>query len=145
MRVIGSHDISLTMTFWVGGGACSVAIVRVSLSWTGGFPDLPARPIARGQLRPRMTPGRLLVVFVLHVTVAEVLEEGPVRERGEVGGHHAVAVRAHERHVLVWEARHRAADADAAHVGAAADAVHPPAPGHVALGDRAFAAELDQA
>src|SRR6266702_885827 len=51
----------------------------------------------------------------------------------------------HERHELVREAGHRAGDADAAHVGAAAHAVDPAALGHVALDHRAPAAELDQA
>src|SRR4051794_39454791 len=51
----------------------------------------------------------------------------------------------HERHELVREAGHGAADADAAEVGAAADAVHPAAFGHVALDHRAPAAELDDA
>src|SRR3954453_22806712 len=51
----------------------------------------------------------------------------------------------HERHELVREARHGAADADAAHVGAAADAAHPSALGHVAVHDRAPAADFDKA
>src|SRR2546421_12819693 len=51
----------------------------------------------------------------------------------------------HERHELVREAGHRAGDADAADVGAAAPAVDPAALGHVALDHRAPAAELDQA
>ena len=51
----------------------------------------------------------------------------------------------HERHELVREARHGAADADAADVRAAADAVDPAAFGHVALDHRAPAAELHDA
>src|SRR5262249_40594167 len=45
----------------------------------------------------------------------------------------------------VGEAGHRAADADAADVGTAADAGHPAALGHVAFDDRAPAADFDQA
>src|SRR6478672_2861081 len=51
----------------------------------------------------------------------------------------------HERHEFVREARHCAADADAAYVGAAANTVHPAAFGHVALDHRSPAAELDDA
>src|SRR3984885_14116529 len=51
----------------------------------------------------------------------------------------------HERHELVGEARHRARDADPAHVGATADAVDPAALGHVALDHGSPAAQLDQA
>src|SRR5665811_2042606 len=51
----------------------------------------------------------------------------------------------HERHELVREAGHRAGDADAADIRAAAHAVDPAALGYVALDDRPPAAELDQA
>ena len=51
----------------------------------------------------------------------------------------------HERHELVGKARHRAADADAADVRAAADARHPAALADVALHDRAPASQLDDA
>ncbi len=81
------------------------------------------------------------------------------RCRGEVAqclDHRAVAVRdrrrnlaarrlVHKRHELVGEARHRAADANSADVGAASDAAHPAALGNVALDDRSPAPELDQA
>ena len=51
----------------------------------------------------------------------------------------------HERHELVGEAGHGAADADAADVGAAADAGHPAALGDVAVDHRPPAADLHQA
>src|ERR1700761_174413 len=51
----------------------------------------------------------------------------------------------HEWHELVRETGHRAGDADAAHVGAAADAVDPAPLGDVALDHRTPAAQLDQA
>ena len=51
----------------------------------------------------------------------------------------------HERHEFVREARHGAANADAAHVGASADARHPAALGHVAIHHGPPAAELDDA
>ena len=68
----------------------------------------------------------------------------PTRLAGGAG-HERAGGRVHERLELVREARHRAADADAADVRAAAHAVDPAALGHVALDDRAPAAELDQA
>ena len=51
----------------------------------------------------------------------------------------------HERHELVGEAGHGAADADAADVGAAADAGHPAALGDVAVDHRTPAAQLHDA
>src|SRR5690606_5911688 len=48
----------------------------------------------------------------------------------------------HERHELVREPGHGAGDADPADVGAAADAVHPTALGHVAVDHRAPAPDL---
>src|SRR5580700_4015447 len=50
----------------------------------------------------------------------------------------------HERHELVGEPGHRAGDADAADVRAAAHAVDPAALGHVALDHWSPAAQLDQ-
>src|SRR5262252_9823897 len=51
----------------------------------------------------------------------------------------------HEGHELVGKAGHGAADADAADVGTAADAGHPPALGDVAHDHRTPASELDDA
>src|ERR1700722_15187745 len=51
----------------------------------------------------------------------------------------------HEGHELVREARHRAADADAAHVGTATNAIHPPALRHVAIHNRPPASEFHNA
>src|SRR5580658_2420398 len=50
----------------------------------------------------------------------------------------------HERHELVWETRHRAADADSADVGTSADACHPASLGDIAVHDRAPAADLHE-
>src|SRR5579859_1833102 len=51
----------------------------------------------------------------------------------------------HERHELVGEARHGAADADPAHVRATPHPVEPAALGHVAFDDGAPATKLDDA
>src|SRR5262245_55374552 len=51
----------------------------------------------------------------------------------------------HERHELVREAGHRAADADASDIRTTADASHPPALCHVAVDNRTPTAELHDA
>src|SRR6516225_11488171 len=51
----------------------------------------------------------------------------------------------HERHELVRKSRHSAANADAADVGAPANAGHPAPLGHVAVNHRAPATQLDDA
>src|SRR5690606_19853561 len=61
---------------------------------------------------------------------------------GERAGEGAARGLVHERHELVREPGHGAGDADPADVGAAADAVHPTALGHVAVDHRAPAPDL---
>src|SRR3954454_5785238 len=135
IRVIGSHDMS---TILPASG--------VTFSRTAMFPRLlvaPAGAVAGGELVAVVAPARLLV-------------DGLVRDAAQLADHRPVALdesrrdaaaggRVHERHELVGEAGHRAADADAADVGAATDAGHPPALGHVAVDDGAPAADLDLA
>src|SRR5580692_9718849 len=84
-----------------------------------------------------------LLVERLEREVAERPDHAAV-EPAKRGGDAAARRLVHERHELVGEARHRAADADAADVGATADAAHPAALGHVAFDDRAPAAEFHQ-
>ena len=103
-------------------------------------PCMPGR-----QRRCRVAPVRLLLELQHEVALAEVAKQRPVREALEVRRGVAPRIGIHERHVLVGEARHRAADADAAGVGAAADAVHPAALRDVADRRWALAAELDEA
>src|SRR5881398_247725 len=62
---------------------------------------------------------------------------------GDRRGQPAAGRSVHERHELVGEAGHRAADADAADVRAAADPGHPAALRHVAVHDGAPAPGLD--
>src|SRR5688500_4428176 len=106
---------------------------------------LPALVFLAALLRAVATPGRLALELEHEVALAEVPEQRSVRKSLDVGCDASPGVGLHERHELVGKARHRASDADAAHVRASADTVHPAALGHVALGDRAFAAELDEA
>src|SRR3954470_21193424 len=139
IRVIGSHDIRLTSTFLPGWGGAST--VDMSLSPL----PLPALLVARGELGPVVTPLRLLVVLAPDVEVAAPPQQRPVGEARRRRGDPAHRVGVHERHVLVGEARHRAGHADAADVGAAADAVDPAAQRHVALDHGPLATELDEA
>src|ERR671922_2895787 len=102
----------------------------------------PARGVAGGELVAVVAPLRLLV-------------DRLVRDRPQAADHRSVNARehgrnaapgrlVHERHELVGEARHRAADADAADVGAAADTGHPPPLRDVAVDHRAPAADLHE-
>src|SRR5689334_13018425 len=82
--------------------------------------------------------------------------DGAVGDLAKVADHRAVQTRCscgnlaagrfiHERHELVRETGHRAADADATDVRAAADTVDPAPFRHVALDDRAPTTKLHNA
>src|SRR4028118_1554270 len=94
----------------------------------------PARVVAGGEL--------LLVVAPLGFLVDRVVGYAPEPpDHGAVDLGHARGERparrlVHERHELVREARHRAADADPTYVRASPDPVHPAPLGHVAVDDR---------
>jgi len=85
-----------------------------------------------------------------------VLIDGGIGERAQGSDNLAVSANAdagdlcfrrlvHERHKLVRETRHRAADADASDVWASPDASHPAALRHVAIDYRAPAAQFHDA
>src|ERR1700678_1665177 len=130
IRVIGSHAIS-TRPF-----SSSVNfLTTIALP-----PDLL---VAGGQVAARGAPFRFVVQCVRR-DPTEPPDRIAVQAAGQ--GRDAGPGRfVHERHKLVGEAGHGAPDADAAHVGAAPDAVDPPALGHIALHHRAPAAQLDDA
>src|SRR3954470_4284317 len=135
MRVIGSHAISTRPVFWPVVGFGAVAVMA-GLSERGG--------LVAGAQPPALRPPAGFLVDGLRRDVAQLADHHPVgaaRGPGDLASRRGV----HERHELVGEAGHRASDADAADVGAAADAVDPAALGDVALHDRAPATELDQA
>src|SRR4051794_20746891 len=92
-----------------------------------------------------MSPLRLRIHGRLRV-LAELADGAAVGGDG-LGGEFGAGrlVEEGRLHELVGEAGHRAADADAADVGTAADAVHPAALADVALHHRPPAAELDDA
>src|SRR5215468_11515543 len=132
IRVTGSQFISTSLP----GAEVAVAMASPPI-------NSPLRLVAGRELAAGSTPLRFLVERV----------DGPSAQRADHRAVEAARRRrdaaagrlVHERHELVGEARHRAADADAADVGAAADAAHPAALGHVAFHHRTPAAELDDA
>src|SRR4051794_8760151 len=117
MRVIGSHAMS---TSWPASGLTdSRTAMRDQL-----LSVAPTRLVAGGELVAVVPPLGLLVHrLVGHA--AQPPDELAVA-RGQCRRDAAAGRRVHERHELVGEAGHRAADADAAHVRAAADAGLPP-------------------
>src|SRR6478735_1919553 len=108
-----------------------------------GNPHLPGAGRSGFESGAAMPPLRLLVDG-LTGDVAQAADDGTVH--AGCGGRHLAARRlVHERHELVRKAGHGAADADAAHVRATADAVDPAAFGHVALHHWTPAAKLHNA
>src|SRR5919198_1273894 len=138
IRVIGSQAISTRPSPLV----CRVVVIAHA-PVSGLDVRSPLRPVAGAQLLAGPAPLRLLV----HRPGGDAAQRPddaavqPARRRGDAAAGRLV----HERHELVGEPRHGAGDADAADVGAAADAVDPAALGHVALDHRPPAAELHQA
>src|SRR3954447_9278884 len=137
--VMGSHAISVSpdlssVVYVVGLGMVEVIVVA---------PSSPGALRAGGQRRAGCAPLGFLVQGARgHAP------EPPDRvavETHRVGRELAARWLVHERHELVREPGHRAADADTADVGTATDAVHPAPLGHVALDHRPPAAELDDA
>src|ERR1044071_2658854 len=135
MRVIGSHAMSTRDSVPWPAARCGCVTVMGSASLVGS----PGALRAGGQFAAALTPLGLAVERVSRdlAEAAHRVAVGRDRGRGELAAGRLV----HERHELVGEAGHRAADADAADVGATADAVHPAALGDVALDRRAPAAE----
>src|SRR5689334_10178798 len=127
--VTGSHAISTRSGF-------SLAVVIESA-------PSPVGLVAGQQLVALGAPFRLLV-HRLHGEAAQCPDDRAVHAAGR-GGHLRPGRLVHERHELVREAGHGAGDADAAHVGTAADAVDPAPLGHVAVDHRPPAADLHQA
>src|SRR3954465_9863537 len=138
IRVIGSHAISTRSDLPLVLMPLSVCVSVISRS-----PSAPRRLVAGIELLAGVPPLRLLVELAFG-DLPQPPDHRPVRAAGQ--RRHLRARRlVHERHELVREARHGAADADPADVRAAADAVDPAALRHVALDDRTPAAQLDQA
>src|SRR5208283_255429 len=129
--VIGSHDISLT------SDSCAVVIaVPFPSKWarrpapgrTASPCQSPGLLVAGQELGALLAPLRLLVRG-LGGEAAQGADDRPVHA-GRGGGNLRSRRLVHERHELVREAGHRAGDADAAPVRAAAHPVDPAALGY---------------
>src|SRR4051794_40816391 len=116
IRVIGSHDISTRFPDGVRAsfsGMVTVAIARLLISvWLR--PGVGRGPISGGQLGAPVPPLRLLVERV-GGEVAQGADDAAVHPDGR-RGEACTRGFVHERHELVGEPGHRAADADAADV-----------------------------
>src|SRR5712675_2768200 len=123
--VMGSQVIS------VSSGAASVVIAS------------PRLLVAGAEFGALHAPLRFLVQGAGGIAAEAAYHRAVHTARGR--RHRRARRLVHERHELVREAGHGAGNADAAHVGAAADAVDPAALGDVALDHRPPAAQLDQA
>src|SRR6185503_7381751 len=141
MRVIGSQFISTSLrdlpVVPVRSTGAVVVIAIAPLASVG--PGL----ISGGQLGPGMAPLRFLVQRGVGdgAECTNRLAVDADAGGGDLGSRRLV----HEGHELVGEARHGAPYADAAHVGASADAGHPAALEHVAVHHRPPASQLDDA
>src|SRR6185312_66556 len=118
--VIGSQDMSTTLP------ASGLILSRIAISLSPSSKlsrclgsGAPARLVARRQLGPVVPPLRLLVDCPVG-DAAQAADQRSVSP-GHRGRDAAAGRLVHERHELVREAGHRAADADAADVGASAD------------------------
>src|SRR4051812_47554305 len=116
MRVIGSQDISTT------------------------FGEPADMGVPSGEIRLALTPDRLGVVR--HLGILAQFADGPAVGGDRLGGKLGTGgfVEEGRLHELIGEAGHGAADADAADVGTAAEAVHPAALADVTLHHRSPAA-----
>src|ERR1700683_932262 len=150
MRVIGSQFISTRFFDLLGTscvGAVMVLIGIAPLPSQSGFCSMAvligSRVIPGGQFRAGMPPLRLFVYGVLGYGPQRT-DRAPIHADSGAGNMGAWRF-IHKWHELVGEARHGAADANAADVGTTTDASHPAAFGHVAVHDRAPAADLHDA
>src|SRR4051794_15897045 len=135
IRVIGSQAMSTSLP---ASGLISSRVAMLSALLVA-----PPRGVAGGELVAVVPPLRLLVDRLVR-DAPQAADRRAVHagdERRDAAARRLV----HERHELVGEARHRAADADAADVRAAADARHPAALGDVAVDHRPPAADLHEA
>src|SRR5262245_7199320 len=99
--------------------------------------------VTGGERAALLSPGGLLVERGAS-EIAQRTHRAPIHQHRR--RRHARAGRLiHERHELVGKPGHGAADANAADIRTAADAVDPTATRHVAVDHRAPAAELDDA
>src|SRR5438105_14426232 len=135
IRVIGSQFISTSLRSLRGAEGIASAMT-LSLSSLLGL-------VTAFQPRSRVPPSRLLVQPALRDAAER--SDGLAVDLHRVRGEPRSGRRVHERHELLGEPGHRAADADPAHVWTAAEAVHPAPLRDVAIHHRPPPAQLHQA
>src|SRR5580704_10007190 len=154
MRVIGSQFISTRFPFFPETSLVGAVIVliRSLLFLLGGLSGIFCS-VRASSVRSGMVSGRQ---FSARMTPLRFLVDGRLRNRSKRANGPAISAYGcagkfpsgrfvHERHELVGKARHGAADADAAHVGAASDSRHPAALRNVAVHHRPPASQLHDA
>src|SRR3954471_8507188 len=119
MRVIGSHAISTMPLSSTVGAAARLDSARVSVLMSSPSSAL----VAREELLAPLAPLRFHVQRLVG-DAAEAADHRPVA-LAQAARELAARWLVHERHELVGEPRHRAADADATDVRTATDAVDP--------------------
>src|SRR5947208_3316902 len=134
IRVIGSQDISTRWRPSVGAWRRGAVTVLIGSLLASGL-AVRRGVVAGGEPRAAVAPLRLLVDGVVGDRPQGA--DDPTVEPDQARGEQAAGRLVHEGHELVGEAGHGAGDADAAHVRAAADPVHPAALGDVAVDHRA--------
>src|SRR5262249_11373662 len=124
----------------LGNDGCHRCSLFVKSIVPEGVPQLPGADRSSFQLGARMPPLRLPVDGAAG-NVAQTSDH-PAVDGGPCRGYLAAGWFVHERHEFVREAGHGAADADAADVRAAANAVDPAPFWHIALHYRTPTAKL---
>src|SRR5215475_13254388 len=101
------------------------------------------RFVARSELRACMSPLRLFI-YASVCNRAQRTNEFPIRTDQHTRERRPRRL-IHERHELIRESWHRAANANSSHIRAPADAIHPAAFRHIAIHHRTPATDFDKA
>src|ERR1700733_5327479 len=110
MRVIGSQFICTRFFLSIGVSLVAVVIVLI-VKAPLDFSVAPGA-IAGSQFRPRVAPLRFLIYRLIRES-AQRADGAPINAN-RPGRDFCSRRLIHERHELVWESRHGAADADSA-------------------------------
>src|SRR5580700_864111 len=153
IRVIGSQFISTRLPFLLGVSLVGAVMVLIrSLLYLlhalcslhlSVILSIGSWMVSGGQFSPRMTP----LGFFVHRGLsqgAQSTNRAAIGTNGCAGDPRARWL-IHEGHELIRKAGHGAANADATHIGAAADSSHPAALGNIAVHNRPPASQLHDA
>src|SRR5450432_3410355 len=127
----------------IGSQAISTRPFSSSVNFLVGIVLPPDSLVAGRQLAAWRSPLRLIVKGV-RGDLAQSSDRSPVEAAGQ-GGDSGAGRFIHKRHELVWKPGHGATDADAADIGATADAVDPAAFRYIALHHRTPTPEFHDA